>query len=555
LAGALAVGLLASACGGGSSPGAAAPPTTAAVNLGATETTEKPAGKPTPGGQLSIGLDAETDDFNPAIGQWGPSSYAVANALFDPVVAFDDKGIAHPYLADSITANGDYTLWVIKLRPDVTFHDGSPVDAAALKKNLDNVKSSPLTAPAFANLQSIAVTDPLTVTVTMSRPWATFPATLGSQAGYVAAPSMIDAAGGPNAPIVGSGPFSYVDRQRDSFVKTKRNDHYWQKDKDGVALPYIDALDFEVMPDGAKRDSALAAGDINAMTVASTAGLLQSTAEAANRGEVQRLSNAKTETDEIVLALNTSKPPFDDPLARQALAYGTDQDAMAEKAYHGALPGAWGLFADTSPYYISPQEAGYPAHDVQKAKSLAAEYQQAHGAPIEFTVLVETDPEELAVMQAYQADMATYGVKMNIESVETNELTSRVILSGNYQAAVFVMWSAPTPDQGYIFLATPANPNGISLNYSRYDDPEVVAALDAFRASGDPKERIEDMKRVQKSIAKNLQVFFLAREINAFVYANTVHGFTASVFPGTDVKASVPYPTTPFYTYVWKSRS
>ena len=158
-------------------------------------------------------------------------------------------------------------------------------------------------------------------------------------------------------------------------------------------------------------------------------------------------------------------------------------------------------------------------------------------------------------MQAYQADMATYGVKMNIESVETNELTSRVILSGNYQAAVFVMWSAPTPDQGYIFLATPANPNGISLNYSRYDDPEVVAALDAFRASGDPKERIEDMKRVQKSIAKNLQVFFLAREINAFVYANTVHGFTASVFPGTDVKASVPYPTTPFYTYVWKSRS
>ena len=61
------------------------------------------------------------------------------------------------------------------------------------------------------------------------------------------------------------------------------------------------------------------------------------------------------------------------------------------------------------------------------------------------------------------------------------------------------------------------------------------------------------MKRVQQSLAKNLQVFFLAHQINAFVYANSVHGFTAPVFPGTQVKAYVPYPTTPFYTYVWHS--
>src|SRR6185369_6675668 len=149
--------------------------------------------------------------------------------------------------------------------------------------------------------------------------------------------------------------------------------------------------------------------------------------------------------------------------------------------------------------------------------------------------------------------MASYGVKMNISSVETTQLISRVIVSGDYQAAVFTMWSSPTPDQGYVFLATPANPNGISLNYSRYDDPEIVSALDAFRASGDPQQRIEDMKRVQKSLAKNLQVLFLARQINAFVYANNVHGFTAPVFPGTDVKASNPFPTTPFATYAWKS--
>ena len=108
---------------------------------------------------------------------------------------------------------------------------------------------------------------------------------------------------------------------------------------------------------------------------------------------MQRLSNAKAETDEIVLALNTTREPFNDPIARQALAYGSDQNQMAETAYHGAIPGAWGMFADGSPYYISPEQAGYPTHDVTKARALASEYEQKHGKPLEFTVLVETDPE------------------------------------------------------------------------------------------------------------------------------------------------------------------
>ena len=102
---------------------------------------------------------------------------------------------------------------------------------------------------------------------------------------------------------------------------------------------------------------------------------------------MQRITNARSETDEAVLALNTTKAPFDDPIARQALAYGTDQDQMADIAYQGVVPGAWGMFDESSPYYITPEEAGYPKHDVEKAKSLVAEYQQKHGTPLEFTVL------------------------------------------------------------------------------------------------------------------------------------------------------------------------
>ena len=65
-------------------------------------------------------------------------------------------------------------------------------------------------------------------------------------------------------------------------------------------------------------------------------------------------------------ALIRSDDP-NDPIARQALAYGTDQNEMADIAWQGAVPGAWGMFDESSPYYITPQEAGYPAHDREKA--------------------------------------------------------------------------------------------------------------------------------------------------------------------------------------------
>ena len=319
--------------------GSAATATSALDGAQATSSTEKPAGKPTPGGQLTIGIDAETDDFRPAVGQWGPSSYVVANALLDPLVALDDKGIAHPYLAESISANGDFTEWTFQLRKGVTFHDGTPVDADAVKQNLDAVKASALTGPAFVAVDAVSVVADHTLVVKMDRPWATFPATLAAQPGYVVAPATLTDPAGADGKIVGSGPFTFLDRQRDTSLKAARNGTYWQKDPDGASLPYLDELDFRVLTDGSARGASLAAGDINAMTVASTAGLLQSTADAADRGEVQRLTNAKTETDEIVLALNTTKAPFDDPIARQALAYGSDQNEMAETAYHGALPG------------------------------------------------------------------------------------------------------------------------------------------------------------------------------------------------------------------------
>jgi peptide/nickel transport system substrate-binding protein len=505
------------------------------------------------GGSLTVALQADPDDLNPVTGRWGNNTYLVANTIYDPLVAMDDQGIAKPYLAESILPTGDFKAWSIKLRPDVTFQDGEKLDAVAVKKNLDAAKASPLTSQGMGAVSSIDVVDDLTVRVAMSQLWATFPSSLAIQVGYMAAPAMLDDPAGANAAPIGSGPFSFHDRQRDTSLTVQRNAGYWQKDANGQALPYLDSVAFKILSDPSATSAAFQSGDINAYTSIIPSSYAGAKTLAA-AGEAQVITNDGQEADEAVLALNTTKPPFNDPIARQALAYGIDQDDLSKVAFNGANPGAWGMFEPGSPYYISPQEAGYPSHDVTKARQHADQYQQAHGEPLAFTIITGTTTDQLTEAQALQAQAGEFGVDVKIESYETNTLISHIVVTGDYQAGVFIVWSSPTPDQGYIFLATKPNPTGLSLNYTRFDDPDLRDAMDQFRAATDPQARIDQMKRVQQALAHNLQVIFLVHDRQAFVYDNDLHGVQTTTFPGTDVPAHVPYVNTPFLTNAWRTK-
>src|SRR5262249_5187805 len=162
---------------------------------------------------------------------------------------------------------------------------------------------------------------------------------------------------------------------------------YWRTDANGFRLPYLDAINFQVVPDTSSRTSSLAAGNVDAFDI-ETPDALREQKEAANQRNVQLLTNEGAETDETVLALNTTRQPFNDLVARQALAYAIDQDRLSSTAYRGTFPGAWGMFDAGSPYYISKQDAGYPQVDGAKARQLAQQYQQNHGKPLEFSTIL-----------------------------------------------------------------------------------------------------------------------------------------------------------------------
>jgi ABC-type transport system substrate-binding protein len=167
-------------------------------------------------------------------------------------------------------------------------------------------------------------------------------------------------------------------------------------------------------------------------------------------------------------------------------------------------------------------------------------------------MLLPPDPQYLAIGQTFQAEMADLGIKVQIQAVEQTQLIRSVVAAGDYQAAGFLLRSAPSPDQSYIFLATKANPSGLSLNFSRFDDPPLTKAMLDFRAASDPAARVAAIKKVQQELATNLQMIFLVHARAGFAYQGNVHGLQSTTYPATDKPATAPYPNTPFFAFAWK---
>jgi ABC-type transport system substrate-binding protein len=514
------VALIAASCSsssGGDGGDGAASTTTLDLN----QVNEAP-NPPQLGGTLRVGLNAETDGWNPTSNQWAGSAYIVANAIFDRLMALDPEGNPKPYLALAVEPNADFTEWVIRLRPAVEFHDGTPVDAEAVKLNLDKHKASVLTAPSFQLVDRVEVVDPSTVRVVMVSPWATFGYALSFQTGFVAAPSMLNDPDGSRNPV-GSGPFRFVNWVPDNRLEVTANDTYWRE-----GMPYLDGVEFKVLPDNSTRTLALTTGQVDVLETSDPASLIALSAEA-SAGKVQVFTGDPNETSVGLVALNMATAPFDDPLARRIVATGTDRQTASEVGYLGVFPPADGPFDTTSPYFA---ETDYPDYDLEEARRLNEEYRAKYGKGLSYSVHIPGTPEIKAVLEAAQARFLSIGVDMQIETMDQPRLVSQALL-GDYQATGFILFGQPTLDRDYVFISgNTVRPVGqFSLNFVRNPDPVLTEALDDSRAASDEASRTESYRIVQERLAAELPYVYSVRYRSAIGTSNQVHGLAEWTFP------------------------
>ena len=344
--------------------------------------------KPKKGGSVIFGVVAEETGFNVTTTKLDNVGIMYSRTVFDPLAIVDATGGWRPYLAQSIVPNADYTAWTITLRPDVVFHDTTPLNGAALLMNFEAHLHSLISGPAMQPVVStITQTGPMSVTVKLKQPWVPFPFYLtggyGGQLAYPMAPAMINApTGGTDHPI-GTGPFKFKQWIPNTHFTATAWSRYWRP-----GLPHLSSITYKPIPDATACSEALMTGTID-MLITDTPQTI-----VLYRGKKQwsYIDDSGTVVGQPTMnffQLNLSKPPFNTPKVRLAAALAINRQAYSSVIDIGVNPVSTGLFVKGTPYYST---SGYPKYNPAQAKKLVAQVQQATGKPVAFTMGGVNDP-------------------------------------------------------------------------------------------------------------------------------------------------------------------
>ena len=471
--------------------------------------------KPKRGGSITFGMDTEEGGFDPTSARWDEGGFLYGRTVFDPLAIVTATGQVEPYLAESITANADYTVYTITLRSGIVFHDGTPLNAAALLLNLQKQKASILTGPVFQDVASMAITGPLTVTVNMSPPWEPYPFYLAqAQIGYIAAPSMLNAADGTTHPV-GTGPFIFQEWVPNDHFTANANPHYWRK-----GFPYLDSITFKPIISPDSRVDALETGTIDIMHT-NTPQSFGTFRHNRKWSYVDNSGDILGQPDVNCVMLNTDAAPFNNHDLRVAMAKASNSERYAKIIDLGINAPMSSLFLPGSPYYT---KTSYPSYDPSGAAALVKQIQKETGQPVAFSLTATNNPEVERAAQFLQQEWQEAGMKVSIIIQEQNDLINSA-LAGKYQAVTWRQFGAVNPDLNYVWWSTTTAHSTIPLNMARNVDPRIQEALQLGRTSTDPATRIKAYQQINQYLGDDIPYLYGDRSTWAVMAKPNVQNF------------------------------
>jgi len=446
---------------------------------------------------LTMAHDGNTQiNFDPGVGSITVTTYLAP--VYDTLIRRLSDGSYEPNLATE-WGYASPTEFSLTLRDDVTFADGTPLDAEAVVANLENVKNGtgPL-ATDFATVSTIEATDDVTVHVTLSAPNPSLPLTLSGVSGMIANPAAIEAGTLSTQPD-GSGAYTYIEDEsisNDTYVYEKR-DEYWNTD----AYPY-DRIVVKVIPDAAAAVNALESGQVD-MVELGTAGDI-ARVEAAGLGFTGASNNVWTlhledRVGELVPALG-------DVRVRQAMNFAIDRAAIVESVNQGlgtpttqlVKPGMDGFDESLNDVYT---------YDPDKARELLAEAGFADGFSVDAVSISLADTQ----VQALVGYLAEVGITLNVVNVPPDQYIPS-ILSGEYPTA-FLPYGMVDAYFDFGQLVTPTggfNPMGSS-------DDEINALYAEAGAATNDEDRAVLLEQINARVVD--LAWFLPMFNDAYGYA------------------------------------
>jgi peptide/nickel transport system substrate-binding protein len=481
---------------------------------------------PKKGGSLVFGVDAEESGFDPTQARFDEVGVMYARTVFDPLTIITLNGDWVPYLAESVVPNASYTSWTITLRPNITFHDGTPCNGAALVTNLVAQSKSLLTGIVVSpTLVSITQTGPLAATISFKSAWVPFPYYLaggiGGQIAYVVAPSMLSNPNGTTNPV-GTGPFVFKEWIPNNHFTATANPNYWRK-----GMPYLSEITFKPIPDEQARAEALKSGTIDLM-ITDTPQIIEEFRGNHAYAYIDDSTHVAGEPDMNCVQLNCLAKPFNDPNVRRAAAMAINRKQYARVIDANVLPVSNGLFVPGSPYYSTTQ---YPAYNPSQASRLVKAAEQTNGGPISFSYGSTNSPAAIRAAQYLEQAWEQVGFKVSTNIVQQDDTINNA-LAGKYQALGWRQFGAVDPDLNYIFWSTTTVSSGsLSINMARNADPAIEKALLSGRENTEHEVRVAAYQTVNKRLALDLPYLWTDRAVWAVIGNPTVQNFNNPTTP------------------------
>lgn len=460
---------------------------------------------------LRIGLESDPDALDPDKSRTFVGRI-VFTSLCDKLFDITPDLVIVPQLATGSTTSDDGLTMTLTLREGVTFHDGSPFNAAAVKANIErsqtfdeSVRKSELTS-----IESIDIVDDLTVRFNLNAPDAPLIAQLADRSGMMMAPSALTSEFS-NAPVC-SGPFQFVERVAQDKIVLEKFDDYWNAD--AIAL---DGVTYTIIPDSTVRLANLQSGDIDIVNqLAATDAETVRNADGINFANITGLGYQGL-TFNLANGEMAQTPLGQDANVRKAFDLALDRNAISQVVFDGLFQPASQPFSLSSPYYnadIPPVE-----RDIEAAKALLAE--AGVELPLQIKLQVPNTPVTMQLVQVIQSMVAEAGFEVEIIAKEFATLLSDADV-GDFQISQ-QGWSGRIDPDGNIhqFVTT-----GSGFNDGEYSNTEIDALLNEARTVSDPAKRVEMYQQAAAIYSEDRPLLYLYHLAWLYGIDDKVQGLT-----------------------------
>lgn len=485
------------------------------------------ASEPVAGGTLRYGQSGDIDTLDP----WNATGngFLVVRQIFETLVeyaptSFDIK----PALATQWSVSSDGLQWTFMLRDGVRFHDGTPVNAAAVVLNFERgrMKTHPARGKpvgsqfsfypdmwgGFDNdsiITKVEARDSRAVVFTTKTPFGPFLANLAMPSFSIVSPKSIqDDPDGWSLPgskgAAGTGPFMFKPGawQKDQQVTLSRNPSYWRKAPSGQALPYLDQVVFRAVKDTAARLAELKAGSLDAMRDFSPLDIATVKADPRLRVVPRPPFNLG------YIGLNVSSPPFNDLRVREAFAHAVDKNALIRALYAGE--------GSPATQFLVPGMLGYDEsvtdfrpYDPAKAKDLLTQAGHPSGFAVDLWYMPVSRPyypEPKKVAEVFASYLAKIGVTATLKTADWT--TYRASARDNKLPMWQFGWIGDNgdPDNFLNVFFHPKMVDGkeTATDFGAWIAPEVWQLLRKAQTETRPEVRADLYKQVSRIVHKEI---------------------------------------------------